>query len=81
MQDSDIALLRATVATLDREIGLLPPPASPNELVPSWRALVEQLDLGPPPVYRECPACGQRGRPDASVCGFCWTKLAPLAAE
>jgi len=37
-------------------------------------ALLVELDLGPPPAVRPCPACGQSIRANATLCGYCWTK-------
>jgi hypothetical protein len=75
----DLARLRATLATLDREISRLPPASPPNELLSSWRALVAQLDLGSAPELRQCPICNRPCMHNATVCGYCWTRLAPLA--
>lgn len=27
---------------------------------------------------RRCPKCGHEGMADATVCGYCWTKLVPI---
>ena len=43
-----------------------------------WAELVAQLALGPEPEVRECPSCEAIGMREATKCGFCWTKLAPL---
>ncbi len=76
--------LRATVATIEREIARLPGQvpddgqSRPSDLLASWHDLVEQLALGPEPELRECPVCGRIGMRTATLCGFCWTKLTPL---
>lgn len=73
--------LRATVATIDRELALLrtSPQAgtSHDALFASFADLVDQLALGPEPEVRACPKCGGIGMRVATVCGSCWTKLTP----
>jgi hypothetical protein len=75
--------LRAAVAAVD---GALSQPsvageaASPGRLEAAWHELVELLALGPEPDYRECPTCGATAMREATVCGHCWTHLAPLEA-
>lgn len=76
---SEVSRLRATLATLDREIARLPAPDRPSDLLGSWYSLVDQLDLGPMPDLRECPACGRTVMRAARLCGYCWTKLVPVA--
>jgi hypothetical protein len=74
--------LRAAVAGVDSALSHLPAAAkeadAPGGLEEAWRELVELLALGPEPAYRDCPVCGATGMRDATVCGYCWTKLAPL---
>jgi len=36
--------------------------------------LLAELDSGPPPAMRACPACGRSIRANATLCGHCWTK-------
>ncbi len=50
-----------------------------GDLTAAWAALVKVMALGPEPELRECPACHQTGMRAATLCGYCWTKLAPLA--
>lgn len=83
--ESGRSRLRATVATLEREAELLPvaPPGedghrSPDRLRESIADLSVQLDLGPEPELRDCPACGRSARREASRCGHCWATLPPL---
>ncbi len=77
--------LRATLATIEGEISRLPKQATEgvgnptNGLRSSFNDLVLQLALGPEPEVRECPACKVVGIREATVCGFCWTKLTPPA--
>jgi hypothetical protein len=86
--DSGRDRLRAVVATIDHEISALPGEAlrdhayakSERQLASSWAELVDLLALGPAPHLRECPVCGHTGMTDATRCGYCWTKLSPLAA-
>jgi len=79
--------LRATVATLERELWSLPRRVTgddgrnpPSGLLASFRDLVAQLDLGPEPELRECPVCAHLGRRAATRCGTCWAALTPPAA-
>jgi hypothetical protein len=76
--------LRATVATVGREISRLPGQATgedgkspPSVLLASFTDLVEQLALGPEPEVRRCPVCQHLGMRMATLCGYCWTKLTP----
>jgi hypothetical protein len=82
--DAARSRLRATVATIGREISRLPKQdaghgggTSPNGLLASFADLVEQLALGPEPEVRECPVCKQIGMRTATRCGYCWTRLTP----
>lgn len=71
--------LRATVAAVARHMAALDPaPGEAGEsLKANWADLVELLALGPEPELRECPSCGKSGMRQATVCGFCWSKLTP----
>jgi hypothetical protein len=79
-------LLRALVATIDREMSRTSEPAESEknrptpELRSSWAKLVELLALGPAPEVRECPVCRHIGMRAATRCGYCWTKLQPLSS-
>ena len=84
--DAARSRLRATLATIEREISLLRAagPATDDDrrgpapgLSASFRDLVEQLGLGPEPEVRECPVCKHIGMRAATLCGHCWTKLTP----
>ncbi len=85
--DAARARLRATVATIEREISRLPIQATgdskgpPSGLLASFTDLVEQLALGPEPEVRHCPVCQHIGMRTATVCGYCWTKLTPPAGR
>jgi hypothetical protein len=86
--DAARSRLRALVAAVDSEIVRLTLPitmadgnAAPNDLRASWDDLVEQLALGPEPEVRECPVCHHLGMRAATVCGYCWTRLTPPAAN
>jgi hypothetical protein len=85
--DAARARLRATVATIEREISRLPRQATgdskgpPSGLLTSFTDLVEQLALGPEPEVRRCPVCDQIGMRAATLCGYCWTKLTPPAGR
>ena len=76
--------LRATVATMERELTSLrsAPKASDgtgahDALLASFDDLVSQLALGPAPELRSCPTCRGVCMRRATVCSACWTKLTP----
>ncbi len=72
--------LRSTLATIEREVALLPNDADKGApLRASIADLVSQLALGPEPEVRDCPKCGCTGMKAATVCGNCWVKLTPPA--
>ncbi len=71
--------LRSLVATIDQSISRLSPEAG-DELRGSFAELVKLLRLDPVPEVRVCPACKRIVRRAATRCGYCWTKLSPLAA-
>lgn len=80
LPDATRSRLRALVATIDREIALVPEQgaAKPSGgLLASWSELVGLLALGPEPEMRACPVCKRLGMREATLCGFCWTKLTP----
>lgn len=79
--------LRATIATVEQEIARLPREvthdasrSAPQGLIASFTELVEQLALGPEPEHRSCPVCQHVGMRAATICGYCWTRLAPERA-
>ena len=76
--------LRAAVAAVERVLpqpsATAGEPAAAGSLEGAWRDLVALLSLGPEPEYRECPSCHALAMREATVCGHCWTKLAPLKA-
>ena len=80
------ARMRSAVARVGADIRRLSTaPASKSEisiqrLGESWTSLLDGLALPPEPT-RECPVCGRLGMPQATVCGYCWTKLEPVADE
>lgn len=76
--------LRATVATMERELASMRTASKdtdgkgPHEaLLASFDDLVQQLALGPEPELRNCPTCGGVCMRHATVCAACWTKLTP----
>ncbi len=75
--------LRTLVGKITRELDHLPPPTGTQvaALRTCWVELVDALALGPAPELRDCPSCGKSGMRAATRCGFCWTKLAPLAPQ
>jgi hypothetical protein len=81
------ARLRTIVEEVDREISQLKLRSStqdgarsPRGLVVSWAELLKMLALGTAPQLRECPVCHHLGMRAATLCGYCWTKLLPLAS-
>lgn len=82
--DAGRSRLRATVATIERELSRRPSQLTddrdggpPNRLAAAWADLVDQLALGPEPEVRACPVCQHIGMRAATRCGYCWTKLTP----
>jgi len=85
LADTERSRLRVLVAALEREVARLPPapPASDGTkgadlLRSAWAELVAALALGAEPAVRECPVCKHVGMHTATICGYCWTKFAPL---
>lgn len=56
-------------------------PDAVSALQSSWRSLVDALAVAEAPATRECPRCHRTVMRAATLCGWCWTKLTPLAAE
>jgi hypothetical protein len=86
--DAARSRLRATIATIEREIARLPRQAADDDsasartgLLASVADLVQQLELGPEPEVRECPVCKKIGMRMATRCGYCWTRTTPPAAR
>jgi hypothetical protein len=82
--DAARSRMRTTVATIDRELARLRKEGTSGNgesvlagLTVPWAELVAQLALGPEPAVRECPSCNGIGIREATLCGFCWTKLEP----
>jgi hypothetical protein len=79
---NDTTKLRGLIAAIETEMSRLSGKGalegSPSgELFKHWAALVTLLDLGQPPELRECLVCHQLGMQEATLCGYCWTKLEP----
>jgi hypothetical protein len=68
--DNEMSRLSGQVATAELRVTM-------SELRRHWEGLIGLLDLGPPPELRECPVCGRFGMREATLCGYCWTKLVP----
>lgn len=49
------------------------------DLQKAWNALVQGLDLQPEPKMRACPTCSREIRSAATLCGFCWSRVTPIA--
>ncbi len=85
---ADLSRLRTLVAAVGKEIALAPGAATTAEsqtpksaLDTTWSRLVEMLDLGTEPKFRECPTCKHTCALGASRCGHCWTSLPALTAS
>jgi hypothetical protein len=82
--DAGRAKLRTIIASMDVEMAKLSASGTTGHgagtgLLGAWADLVETLDLGPAPQLRDCPVCGHSGMAAATACGYCWSKLVPLA--
>ena len=78
--------IRGCVVAVNRQVSRLSAEAATGigattigDLTASWSQLVNVMALGPEPGLRECPVCHQTGMRAATLCGYCWTKLLPLA--
>jgi hypothetical protein len=76
------------MAAIESALARLPPEVTndnhstpADNLRASVADLVGQLALGPEPEYRRCPVCKHLGMRVATICGRCWTTLAPPAAS
>ena len=85
--DAKSSELRTTIAAIERDLGRIPREIAEDDtanaadgLRASVADLVRQLALGPEPEYRQCPVCDHILMRAATVCGHCWTKLAPATA-
>jgi hypothetical protein len=83
LSDAEAAALRLLLGDVTREMATLFGPAPPEGITPAvalraaWARLVGVLAPGPAPELRTCPVCQRDCRRAASLCGGCWTKLAP----
>ncbi len=82
--DTSRSELRGIVAKIDNELSRLSGQAATgesgvaiSELLKDWAGLIRVLDLGPPPELRKCPVCSRFVMREATLCGYCWTKLVP----
>jgi len=77
----DLVNLRVAVEQVDLEIADLSHRGldGPSALQGAWSRLVGILALGPRRATRACPRCGKAGMADATLCGYCWMKLVPIA--
>jgi hypothetical protein len=85
LPDAARSHLRSVVANVEQNLSMVSQHDLTEEnrvamqgLLISWNTLVETLNLGPEPAYRECPVCKHLGMHDATTCGYCWTTLTPL---
>jgi hypothetical protein len=85
--DSKRSRLRATISAIEHDLARLPGDVTKDNgatlaegLRTSVADLVGQLALGPEPTYRQCPVCKHMGMRMATLCGHCWTTLAPAPA-
>lgn len=82
------ARLRATLATIEREAARLlrlltdeEGRVPKNVLQASCAELIAQMALGPEPEVRRCSVCEHLVMREATLCGHCWTRLAPPAEK
>jgi len=77
--------LRTLVAAVQAGVSRAVAPASTGDdkqaLTRAWDSLVQHLALGPAPATRNCPRCDHEIMRAATVCGYCWSKLSPLAVS
>ena len=84
---ADLSRLRTLVTAVAKEIALVPGAAAPESQTPrsaldmTWSNLVQMLDLGAEPEFRECPTCKHACALGASRCGHCWTSLPALTGS
>ena len=52
-----------------------------HELRNTFSRLVKLLALGPEPAVRDCPSCGRKVMREATLCGYCWSRLPPPTTE
>lgn len=81
MENSNI---RELVALMDHELSASASlnvteegKASVIPLKETWKRLVDALALPAEPT-RVCPKCGKLGMQQATLCGYCWTRLAAV---
>jgi hypothetical protein len=55
-------------------------PESRSALHIAWGQLVHLLAPEARRATRNCPRCGNAGMREATLCGYCWMKLVPVAA-
>ena len=64
--------LRALVARMQEQVTS----SGGADLGKAWDSLVAHLALGAAPDTRACPHCQKTIMKAATLCGYCWTKLA-----
>jgi hypothetical protein len=71
--------LQGAMEEVDREIVNVARSADgqASALGRAWSRLVTILAVEPRRATRACPRCGELGMRDATVCGYCWSKLVP----
>ena len=79
MNDGQAERVRSALALVQTELTTLGAQCPPA-LTRAWEDLIAQLDLGPSPKLRTCPACGATGMAAATRCSSCWQKLPSLVA-
>ncbi|MBI5547454.1 MAG: hypothetical protein HY901_26530 [Deltaproteobacteria bacterium] len=80
--DAERSRRRATVASAERELSLLPRQEATDDgkgttsaHAASWADLVGQLALSPDLEVRECPICSHIGLRAVTICAYCCKKL------
>ncbi|HRC58559.1 MAG TPA: hypothetical protein PKU97_21705 [Kofleriaceae bacterium] len=90
-RDEKNAKLHLAVEEIERQLASWPAPGAGSDAAApdaalgalrlSWSALLSVMDLQATPLVAECPHCHATGMREATVCGTCWQKLTPPAAE
>jgi hypothetical protein len=68
---------RSHLRTVMAELETAMTAAGAEGMRPAWNRLVAALDLGPEPEVRACPSCSALAMRAATLCGHCWSPLAP----
>ena len=70
-------LVTAVQAGVTRATGREATADDQQALTSAWGLLLQHLALGPAPDTFPCPHCSRAIMRAASLCGYCWSRLAP----